>query len=202
MKYNLQELIEFIDNVELDYSNHANSRELHPLQQISFSIYFRDKLYLVSFLSTNIQNDHGDSIIHYLLRKCDLFHWHITICILGVWLVYVHGDESEIQASAWCRWSDEQSPTFPWSHHFSDQPIPGQGCHPYRGYVCTYAKVLRDFNENQHLLLQWICQREILIQLRRSKDLYKTSQLKKKLLYCESVKWPPPVRGSEDVSRA
>lgn len=107
----------------------------------------------VNFLSTNIQNDHGDSIIHYLLRKCDLFHWHITMCILGVWLVYVHGDESEIQASAWCRWSDEQSPTFPWSHHFSDQPIPGQGCHPYRGYVCTYAKVLWDFNENQHLLL-------------------------------------------------
>lgn len=40
----------------------------------SFSIYFRGKLYLVSFLSTNIQNDHGDSIIHYLLRKCDMFH--------------------------------------------------------------------------------------------------------------------------------
>lgn len=121
-----------------------------------------------------------------MLRKCGLFHWQ-TICISGVWLVYVHGGESEIQASRWCRWSVEQSPTFPWSHHFSDQPILGQGCHPYRGNVYTYAKVLRDFNENQHLLLQWIRQREILIQLRRSKDLFKTSQLKKKLINCESV---------------
>lgn len=40
---------------------------------ILFSIYFRDKLYLVSFLSTNIQNDHGDSIIHYMLRNVICF---------------------------------------------------------------------------------------------------------------------------------
>lgn len=85
-------------------------------------------------------------------------NWTVKI-FEGVWLVYVHCDESEVQASGWCWWSVEQSATFTWIHQLSDQPISGKEHHPYRDNVYTYAKVLRGFIENQHLL-QWKRQRE------------------------------------------